>query len=58
MTNKSQTTVWKVSSVGDGLSGRGDWEAKALRDALDDGWEPFSVSGGRIWLRRMECRNS
>lgn len=43
---------WQIECVPNGLSGRGDLAVEAARKLLDDGWEPFAVSDGRIWLRR------
>lgn len=44
---------WQVTSVANGTSGRGDWAASALNACLQQGWEPFAVSGEKIWLRRQ-----
>jgi hypothetical protein len=38
---------------------RGTWAVQVadpseLPDLLADGWEPFTVGAGRIWLRRRE----
>lgn len=53
MTDTSATTPkWQLTSVSDGQSGRGDWARDELRTLLVQGWEPFAVSGARIWLRQ------
>lgn len=44
---------WGVMAVGNGLSGRGDWQAADLKRALAAGWEPFAVADGHIWLRKF-----
>jgi len=43
------TWKWSVTNVSADTDGEGPNE---LRACLTEGWEPFAVDGGRIYLRR------
>jgi hypothetical protein len=46
--------AWGVLAIKNVLSGRGDIDNRNLRRALDEGWEPFAVADGHIWLKKQE----
>lgn len=45
--------AWRIATAAAGLNGRGDEAAAEQRALLAAGWEPFAVSGGMIWFRKL-----